>query len=59
MPKPADVTKLKISDTETVSQCNDCGAYSLIDAAHIKHFKTCKPGESRKWVHHYGECDNM
>jgi hypothetical protein len=39
---------------DNLYQCNDCGAYSE-DPREVKHFATCKPGESKYWEKFYEE----
>ena len=39
--------------------CNDCGAFSAFGTAVVKHFSTCKIGESEKWQQFYNEAEPM
>ena len=39
---------------DDVCVCNNCGAHAETEAG-IKHFKTCKPGEAKKWEKFYEE----
>ena len=37
-------TRLYIGGDETVTQCNDCGAYVINNLdSEVKHYDTCKP----------------
>ena len=39
---------------EKICVCNNCGAHAENEEG-IKHFKTCRPGESEKWIKHYDD----
>ena len=39
--------------------CNDCGAFSTFGKVNVKHFSTCKIGESKKWERFYDEAEPM
>ena len=49
-----EVTHLVEGDFLDIYQCNNCGAHAD-RAADIKHYPTCKPGESKKWEKFYDE----
>lgn len=36
--------------------CNNCGAHSESPES-IKHYKTCKPGEAKKWENFYSQAN--
>ena len=52
-PTEPDVTYID-DDLAPVWQCNDCGAYAK-RIEDIKHFDSCKPGESRRWQEFYSD----
>ena len=39
---------------DDICVCNNCGAYAPSEKE-IKHYKTCKPGESKKWEEIYSQ----
>jgi len=51
-------TEIDITEDEKKPQiakvCNDCGAFS-IKPKEVKHYNSCKPGESKKWEEHYAK----
>jgi len=48
-----------LANDDAVITCNDCGAYLLYTKGtpnpQVKHYKTCQPGESKKWKEFYEE----
>ena len=50
----SNYTKIDLGDNEHIHQCNDCGAYADSEEA-VRHHKTCKPGESKRWEEFYGK----
>ena len=49
-------TDIDISENEDKSEivrnCNDCGAYAILPKK-VKHYDSCKIGESKKWEKFY------
>ena len=43
---------------EGVHVCNDCGAYAR-NIEDILHYRTCVPGESKKWKKFYEDLNNV
>ena len=39
---------------DDVCVCNNCGAHASSEKE-IKHYKTCSPGESKKWEKFYSQ----
>lgn len=39
---------------EDICVCNNCGAYASSEKL-VKHYKTCRPGESKHWEKFYEE----
>lgn len=44
---------LEVTKIEDVFVCNNCGAFSIHKLKNLKHFATCKKGESKLWEEYY------
>lgn len=40
--------------TDDICTCNNCGAFAEKPEL-IRHYKNCRPGESKKWENFYSE----
>ena len=54
-----EMTYVDLEDDEGVWQCDNCGAFELVKKGekptNIEHYKSCKPGEAKRWEKFYSE----
>ena len=53
MDEPYDITHI---EEIGVYICNDCGAHAR-SMDNLRHYPTCKPGESKKWADFYAKAN--